>query len=157
LTKSATILKDWHNGNRKNDFFLQKTAFLRPDQLPEIYMKKTILTVDDSMSVRKFIALSLKSGGYRVISAVDGMDALEILSKEKVDLVITDLNMPNVDGFELVRAIRQNTSFSDLPIIILSSLADAKYIERGMQAGANSYIVKPFNMKKIQYEVSKYI
>jgi two-component system chemotaxis response regulator CheY len=120
-------------------------------------MKKTILTVDDSMSVRKFIALSLKSGGYRVISAVDGMDALEILPKEKVDLVITDLNMPNVDGFELVRTIRQNTMYSELPIIILSSLADSQYIERGMQAGANSYIVKPFNMKKIQYEVSKYI
>lgn len=120
-------------------------------------MKKTILTVDDSMSVRKFIALSLKSGGYRVISAVDGMDALEILPKEKVDLVITDLNMPNVDGFELVRTIRQNAVYSDLPIIILSSLADAQYIERGMEAGANSYIVKPFNMKKIQYEVSKYI
>lgn len=120
-------------------------------------MKKTILTVDDSMSVRKFIALSLKSGGYRVISAVDGMDALEILPKEKVDLVITDLNMPNVDGFELVRTIRDNTMYKDLPIIILSSLADAKYIERGMNAGANSYIVKPFNMKKIQYEVSKYI
>jgi two-component system, chemotaxis family, chemotaxis protein CheY len=120
-------------------------------------MKKTILTVDDSMSVRKFIALALKSGGYRVISAVDGMDALEILPKEKVDLVITDLNMPNVDGFELVRTIRENSSYGNLPIIILSSLADTQYIERGMQAGANSYIVKPFNMKKIQYEVSKYL
>jgi two-component system chemotaxis response regulator CheY len=120
-------------------------------------MKKTILTVDDSMSVRKFIALALKSGGYRVISAVDGMDALEILPKEKVDLVITDLNMPNVDGFELVRTIRENPMYGTLPIIILSSLADAQYIERGMQAGANSYIVKPFNMKKIQYEVSKYL
>lgn len=120
-------------------------------------MKKTILTVDDSMSVRKFIALALKSGGYRVISAVDGMDALEILPKEKVDLVITDLNMPNVDGFELVRTIRENPQYGALPIIILSSLADSQYIERGMQAGANSYIVKPFNMKKIQYEVSKYL
>ncbi len=120
-------------------------------------MKKTILTVDDSMSVRKFIALALKSGGYRVISAVDGMDALEILPKEKVDLVITDLNMPNVDGFELVRTIRENPMYGSLPIIILSSLADAQYIERGMQAGANSYIVKPFNMKKIQYEVSKFL
>lgn len=120
-------------------------------------MKKTILTVDDSMSVRKFIALALKSGGYRVISAVDGMDALEILPKEKVDLVITDLNMPNVDGFELVRTIRANQMYGNLPIIILSSLADTQYIERGMEAGANSYIVKPFNMKKIQYEVSKYL
>jgi two-component system, chemotaxis family, chemotaxis protein CheY len=125
--------------------------------MTESTMKKTILTVDDSMSVRKFIALSLKSGGYRVISAVDGMDALEILPNEKVDLIITDLNMPNIDGFELVRTIRQNTVYSTLPIIILSSLADAKYIERGMASGANSYIVKPFNMKKIQYEVSKYI
>jgi two-component system chemotaxis response regulator CheY len=120
-------------------------------------MKKTILTVDDSLSVRKFMSLALKAGGYRVISAVDGMDALEILPNEKVDLVITDLNMPNVDGFELVRTIRQNVMYSSLPIIILSSLADAENVEQGLKIGANSYIIKPFNMKKIQDEVSKYI
>lgn len=103
------------------------------------------------------MSLALKAGGYRVISAVDGMDALEILPNEKVDLVITDLNMPNVDGFELVRTIRQNVMYSSLPIIILSSLADAENVEQGLKIGANSYIIKPFNMKKIQDEVSKYI
>ncbi len=120
-------------------------------------MKKTILAVDDSLSVRKFISLALRAGGYRVISAVDGMNALEILPNEKIDLLITDLNMPNVDGFELVRTIRQNAAYSSLPIIILSSLADANNIQQGLAMGANSYLIKPFNMKKIQDEVSKYI
>jgi two-component system chemotaxis response regulator CheY len=120
-------------------------------------MKKTILAVDDSSSVRKFMTLALKSGGYRVISAVDGMDALEILPNEKIDLVITDLNMPNVDGFELIKTIRENTLYTNLPVIILSSLTDADNIQHGLEMGANSYIIKPFNMKKIQEEVSKYI
>jgi len=92
-----------------------------------------------------------------VISAVDGMDALEILPNEKIDLVITDLNMPNVDGFELIKTIRENTLYTNLPVIILSSLTDADNIQHGLEMGANSYIIKPFNMKKIQEEVSKYI
>lgn len=120
-------------------------------------MKKTILTVDDSLSVRKFISLALKAGGYRVISAVDGMNALEILPNEKIDLVITDLNMPNIDGFELVKTIRENSMYKNLPIIILSSLTDTVNIEHGIEMGANSYLIKPFNMKKIQDEVAKYL
>lgn len=120
-------------------------------------MEKVILAVDDSASVRKFVLLSLKSKGFRVLSAQDGMEALEILASEPVSLVITDLNMPNLDGFGLIKSIRENPTTLDLPIIVLSSLSDHDDVKRGMDLGANSYLVKPFNALRLQYEISKYI
>lgn len=120
-------------------------------------MEKVILAVDDSASVRKFVLLSLKSKGFRVLSAQDGMEALEILAGEPVSLVITDLNMPNLDGFGLIKSIRENPTTLDLPIIVLSSLSDHDDVKRGMDLGANSYLVKPFNALRLQYEISKYI
>jgi two-component system chemotaxis response regulator CheY len=120
-------------------------------------MAKTILVAEDSNSVRKFILLALKLAGYEVITAVDGMDALEQLPKIKIDMLITDINMPNIDGIKLVKSIRENPEYSNLPIIILSSLSTDENIEQGIAAGANSYLIKPFNDKKIQYEVSKYL
>lgn len=118
---------------------------------------KTILIADDSASVRKFVSLSLKMQGYNVISAVDGMDALEKLPASTIDMVITDLNMPNMDGYKLIRNIRSYPEYSELPIIILSSLSNDDDIKEGMVSGANSYLVKPFNAKRVQYEVSKYL
>lgn len=120
-------------------------------------MQKTILVAEDSPSVRKFINLSLKLQGYRILTAVDGMDALEKLPGVKIDLLITDLNMPNIDGLKLIRTIRENPEYKDLPIIILSSLSKDEDIQKGMEAGANSYLIKPFNSKRVQYEVSKYL
>ena len=120
-------------------------------------MSKTILVAEDSDSIRKFIILALKIAGYNVIPAVDGMDALEKVTGFDIDLLITDLNMPNMDGFLLVETIRQIEEFSDLPIIILSSLSNDEDIKHGINIGANSYLVKPFNEKRLLYEVSKYI
>lgn len=120
-------------------------------------MAKTILVAEDSASVRKFISLALKIKGYNILQACDGMEALELLPKEKIDLLITDLNMPNVDGIKLIKTIRGDTMYENLPIIILSSLSKDEDINTGLQAGANSYLIKPFNTKKIQYEVAKYI
>ncbi len=120
-------------------------------------MKKVILVADDSPSIRKFVSFSLTMQGYEVISACDGMEALEKLPNAKVDLVVTDLNMPNMDGFELIKAIRANPEYEELPIIILSSLSSSEDIEKGMSCGANSYLVKPFDPKRMQYEVSKYL
>ena len=120
-------------------------------------MLKTILVAEDSSSVRKFITLALKIKGYKVIPTQDGMEALEILPKEKIDLILTDLNMPNMDGLSLIRTVRQNPEYNDLPIIILSSLSADDDVNKGLEAGANSYLVKPFNTKRIQYEVSKYL
>ncbi|MCL2039493.1 MAG: response regulator [Bacteroidetes bacterium] len=120
-------------------------------------MAKTILVAEDSSSVRKFIFFALKLAGYEVITAVDGMDALEQLPKIKIDMLITDINMPNIDGIKLVKSIRENPEYINLPIIILSSLSADEDIEQGLSAGANSYLIKPFNAKRIQYEISKYL
>ena len=120
-------------------------------------MKKVILIADDSPTIRKFVSVSLKMQGFEVIVASDGMEAAELLPKQKVDLIITDLNMPNLDGFEFIKSIRSSQENKDIPIIILSSLNNEEDIERGLKYGANSYLVKPFDPKRVQYEVSKYL
>ena len=120
-------------------------------------MSKTILIADDSSTIRKLISLALVSQGYGVITANDGMEALEILAYSDVDLLITDLNMPNIDGYELIKAVRENELFASLPIIILSSEKDSEDIEKGLAIGANSYLVKPFVADKIQNEVNKFL
>lgn len=120
-------------------------------------MAKKILVAEDSASIRKFITLALKLRGYQVITAVDGMEAMEKLPNEKIDLLITDLNMPNIDGYKLIRNIRNNDAYKNLPIIILSSLSGDEDVQQGLAAGANSYLIKPFNTKRIQYEVAKYL
>ncbi|RMG27758.1 MAG: response regulator [Methanobacteriota archaeon] len=85
------------------------------------------------------------------------MHALELLSRKEVDLVITDLNMPNLDGFELLKTLREDQKFRDLPVIILSSLDSEEERQRSKELGANSFLVKPFNQQRIQYEVAKFI
>ncbi len=120
-------------------------------------MKKVILIADDSPTIRKFVSVALTMRGFEVIAASDGMEALEKLPNVKIDLIITDLNMPNLDGFELIKNIRENENYKDVPIIILSSLAGSTEIERGLKTGANSYLVKPFDPKRVQYEVAKYL
>ncbi|HEX2960358.1 MAG: response regulator [Bacteroidota bacterium] len=120
-------------------------------------MKKVILIADDSPTIRKFVSFSLTMHGFEVVSACDGMEAMEKLPAHKIDLVITDLNMPNLDGFELIKTIRGNEEYKDIPIIILSSLSGSEDVEKGMSYGASSYLVKPFDPKRIHYEVSKYL
>lgn len=120
-------------------------------------MAKHILVADDSATIRKFVSTSLAMLGYDVTIAQDGMDALEKLAGRPVDLVITDLNMPNVDGFEFIKSLRELDAYRAIPIIILSSLSSPEDVTRGMALGANSYINKPFEPKRIQYEVAKYL
>jgi two-component system chemotaxis response regulator CheY len=120
-------------------------------------MPKCILVADDSSTIRKFMAMTLKMQGFRVITVADGMEALEMLPKDQVDLIITDLNMPNIDGFEFIRMLRTDESYRSIPVIILSSLTDENDIQLGLRLGANSYLVKPFNPKRVLYEVSKYL
>ena len=120
-------------------------------------MGKEVLVVDDSATVRKFVSLSLSMQGFTVTAACDGMDALEKISKGKFSLVITDLNMPTMDGLEFIRALHENPEFRDLPVIILTSLTDRETREEGAKLGVDSYVVKPFSLEKIQYEVSKYL
>lgn len=120
-------------------------------------MKPKILVVDDSPTIRKFITIALKVKGYDIVCAGDGMEALELLPNDKIDLIITDLNMPNVDGYNLIARIRSNENYQNTPIIVMSNLSDAEDIERAIQLGANSYLIKPFDQKNITNEVVKYL
>ncbi|MBD3381349.1 MAG: response regulator [candidate division Zixibacteria bacterium] len=122
-------------------------------------MKQTIMIVDDSPTVLKFVSYSLKNSGFKVITASDGMDALEKISsiQEHVDMVITDLNMPNMDGYELISTLRQNERFNTTPIIILSSEEDDADRQKGSEAGASAYLTKPFKSSVLLYEVSKFL
>ena len=122
-------------------------------------MSQTILVVDDSPTVVKFVSLSLKAKGYNIVSACDGMDAIEKLfnTQGTVDLIITDLNMPNLDGYGLIETLRQNEAHKETPIIILSSEEDENDRQRGIDVGANSYLVKPFKPASLLVEVDKYL
>jgi DNA-binding response OmpR family regulator len=115
----------------------------------------TVLVVDDSDTIRKFVTFALRARGLRVVTARDGLEALEKLAAEPADLVITDLNMPGLDGYGLLRALRADDP--ELPILVLSSLSSEEDVQRGIDLGANAYLVKPFDPKRIQYEVAKYL
>lgn len=120
-------------------------------------MPKTVMVVDDSSAIRKFVMFALRSQGHSVVTAQDGMEALEKLAHSPVDLVVTDLNMPKLDGFGLVEAIRSDREYAEIPVIILTSLSDQAEKDRGIKVGANSYLTKPFDQKRIQYEIAKFI
>ena len=120
-------------------------------------MKKTILVVDDSATVRKLVGKTLELSGFNVVFASDGMEALEKLPAQPCDLLLTDLNMPNVDGIELIRTIRETDDYRELPVIVLSSLADEENRTELTRQGIKAYIQKPFDKNKILYQVSKYL
>lgn len=119
----------------------------------------TVMVVDDSPTLVKFVSFTLRSIGLKVVAAADGMDALEKLSAltESVDLIITDLNMPNVDGYEFIKTVRENQRYTEVPIIILSSEEDDQDKKLGAEVGASSYLVKPFKPPVLLAEVSKYL
>jgi len=119
-------------------------------------MPKIILTVDDSKTMREMVSFTLKNAGYDVTEADDGKTAIEQLGRmSKVDLVITDLNMPNLDGFAVVEHVRAHPNHKYVPILILTTESDAAKKERGKAAGATGWIVKPFNPEKLVQVVGK--
>jgi two-component system chemotaxis response regulator CheY len=120
-------------------------------------MSGTVLVVDDSSTVRKFVSIALEMQGFDVVAATDGMDALEKLPQKAVDLIITDLNMPIMDGLEFIRTLRENPTYNDIPVIILTSLTDEATRAEGASLQVVSYLTKPFSIEKLQYEVSKYL
>lgn len=107
-------------------------------------MSKTILCVDDSASMRQVIKLTLAVSGYRVIEAVDGLDGFEKAKNHPVDLVITDLNMPRMNGLELIESLRTLPVFKGVPIVFLTTESDETKRTRAKAAGATAWIVKPF-------------
>ena len=118
-------------------------------------MAKKILAVDDSKTMREMVSFTLKGAGYEVVDAEDGQQALERLKGVRVDAVITDLNMPNMNGYELIRALRADPNYKMAPILMLTTEGDdAKKVE-GKAAGATGWIVKPFNPEKLVQVVKK--
>ena len=105
--------------------------------------KKTILIVDDSEFVRSYHSYILEEADFQVITAVDGSDGLEKLYTNSCDLVLSDINMSNMDGYEFIRRIRADKKYSALPIIIVSTESEARDKMKGFEAGANLYLVKP--------------
>jgi two-component system, chemotaxis family, chemotaxis protein CheY len=106
-------------------------------------MKKTILIVDDSEFVRSYHSYILEQAHFQVIAAVDGSDGLEKLYTHSCDLVLTDINMANMDGYEFIRRARADVKYRSLPIIIVSTESESKDKMKGYEAGANLYLVKP--------------
>ena len=117
----------------------------------------SILTVDDSPSIRQMVAFTLKSAGYQVIEAADGREGLERAREKTVDLVLTDQNMPNLDGIGLVKALRSLPAYSSTPILILTTESSDAMKAKGRAAGATGWLVKPFDPLRLIEVVKKVI
>ena len=118
-------------------------------------MAKVIMTADDSASVRQMVGFTLKQGGYEVVEAVDGKDALQKLAGRKVDMLITDLNMPNLDGIGLIKGARVLPACKFIPIIMLTTESQDSRKQEGKAAGATGWIVKPFKPEQLMAVVKK--
>ena len=120
-------------------------------------MAKTILIVDDSASLRQVVAIALKGGGYDVIEAFDGVDGLRKLNGQKIHLIISDVNMPNMDGITFVKAVKQNAAYKFTPIIMLTTESQEGKKMEGQAAGAKAWVVKPFKPEQMLAAVSKLV
>ena len=116
-------------------------------------MEKNILIVDDSPTTRKIVGFFLKEKGYKIIEANNGIEALEKMVYSKIDLIITDLNMPKMDGLELVSSLNSDLTFKDIPIIIITTEDQEQREEAGMRLGASAYLKKPITKSILIKEV----
>jgi two-component system chemotaxis response regulator CheY len=116
--------------------------------LPERFMP-SILAVDDSPSMRQMVQFTLKSAGYQVVEAVDGADAWEKAGRQQFDLVLTDQNMPRMDGTSLTRKLRETSQYRSTPILILTTESGDDMKKAGKEAGATGWLVKPFDSMKL--------
>ena len=118
-------------------------------------MPKRIMTADDSPSMRQMVSFTLKEAGYDVVEAEDGQDALDKLKSNKADMLITDLNMPNMDGLQLIKELRSLPEYKFIPIIMLTTESDESKKKAGKDAGATGWLVKPFKPPQLTAVVKK--
>jgi two-component system chemotaxis response regulator CheY len=116
---------------------------------------KNIMTVDDSSSLRQMIGLVLRTAGYRVIEASDGVDALSKLKGEDVNLFLVDVNMPNMGGLEFTRQVRALPQYKFIPLVLLTTESSVEKKQEGRAAGATAWIVKPFDPDQLLAVVKK--
>ena len=120
-------------------------------------MAKTIMIVDDSASLRQVVSIALKGAGYDVAEACDGKDALGKLTGQKVHLIISDVNMPNMDGITFVAELKKNSAYKFTPVIMLTTEAGEAKKQAGQAAGAKAWVVKPFQPAQMLTAVSKLV
>jgi two-component system chemotaxis response regulator CheY len=118
-------------------------------------MAKTIMVVDDSASIRQVVSIALKSAGYEVIEASDGKDALSKMTGQKIHLIVSDVNMPNMDGIALVKEVKQHPKYKFTPIMMLTTESGAGKKQEGKDAGAKAWLVKPFQPPALLSAVAK--
>ena len=118
-------------------------------------MAKTIMVVDDSISIRQVVGIALKQAGYDVIEGVDGKDALAKLTGQKVNLIISDVNMPNMDGISFVRELKTRPAYKFTPVLMLTTESQEDKKEQGKAAGARAWMVKPFKPDALLAAVQK--
>lgn len=121
----------------------------------ESAMSKRILTIDDSKTMRDMLMLTLAEAGFDVLQAVDGQDGLDVLENEQVDVVITDINMPRMDGYEVIRQLRKNPNHKTTPILVLTTESEAEKKNLAREAGATGWMVKPFDPDRLIATVRK--
>jgi two-component system chemotaxis response regulator CheY len=124
-------------------------------QAEDLAMAKRILTIDDSKTIRDMLMLTLVDAGFDVLQAVDGQDGLEMLDKERVDVVITDINMPRMDGYEVIRQMRRNTTHKSTPILVLTTESEKEKKNLAREAGATGWMVKPFDPDRLIATINK--
>ncbi len=120
-------------------------------------MAKTVLCVDDFASIRQMVGFTLKSAGYEVVEAVDGMDGLDKAKARSVNLVLTDQNMPRMDGLTLIKNLRALPAYKSVPILMLTTESSEAMKAQGRAAGATGWLVKPFDPQKLIEVVRKVI
>jgi two-component system, chemotaxis family, chemotaxis protein CheY len=120
-------------------------------------MAKTVLAIDDSASIRQMVAFTLKSAGYEVVEAVDGMDGLEKAKARTFNLVLTDQNMPRMDGLTLIKSLRAIAQYKAVPILMLTTESSDAMKQQGRAVGATGWLVKPFDPQKLIEVVKKVI
>jgi two-component system, chemotaxis family, chemotaxis protein CheY len=118
---------------------------------------QSILAVDDSASMRKMVAFTLTGAGFHVVEAVDGQDAYEKAQTHSIDLVLTDQNMPRLDGLGLTRKLREQAKFQSMPILILTTESSDQMKQAGKAAGATGWLVKPFDPGRLIEVIQKVI
>ncbi len=120
-------------------------------------MSKTALVVDDSTSMRQMVAFTLQSAGFTTLEGANGVEALSVSANTAVDLVVTDLNMPEMDGITLVKELRKRPTFKFTPILLLTTESQDSKKQEGKAAGATGWMVKPFNPEQLLATVKKVV
>jgi two-component system chemotaxis response regulator CheY len=126
-----------------------------PQSVPDATLK--VLVVEDSKATRELIAATLTALGVEVITAVSGFEALKVLPRHRFSLIVTDINMPDINGLELINFVKKNPHYKDTPLFVVTTEGRDQDRDKGIQLGASEYVVKPFEPERLSALVKKYL